>query len=114
MPQYLLSHMTWRIMIGKLLCSINGLTLSLVGISQLVKCNGDLLMQVISQHFKTNHWLNDVFNVGMLQTMIGGPWVMVSLDAISLTTVGGLEITKDCVPPNNRKQMLQQAIVTDL
>lgn len=77
-------------------------------------CNGDLLMQVISQHFKSNHRVNDVFKVAMLQTMIGGPWVMVSPDAISLTTVGGLEKTKDCVPPNNRKQLLQQAMVTDL
>jgi hypothetical protein len=48
---------------------------------------GSANKQFLFQCIKTNDWVNDIFEVGMLQALQGGPWLAVSPDAIVLGTI---------------------------
>lgn len=43
--------------------------------------------QLITQHMRMNEKIKDVFDVGMLQTTQGRPWLAISPDAIVLETI---------------------------
>ena len=112
--------------------------------------------EFILQRIKTNDWVHDVFEIGMLQTTRGGPWLAVSPDAIALGNIEssdgrfqedeeqvifvemktrqkpapiqrafaardkygavvycnyGDDSFNECVPPENKKQLVQEAMV---
>ncbi len=56
----------------------------------------------IVQRLQQQEWVTDVFEVGMLQSKRGSPWIAVSLDAIVVGTVN----SPNGLPQEEEEQIL--------